>query len=194
MFKEKHSIFKEILSVLILSSICVGFIVLTRAGVGSRSQLSLDTVKAFFEIITDKAQAKNNDYFEIFNRRFKLVSKGNIKIWQNQDKKHRWAFEVTGPGMWGKIIIAGIIDAETSRIVGIKVIDENETAGLGSKIADPDFIEQFANMSYVPQIEVSRAKFKNNQFDAVSGATVTSKAVAALLNKTVKKVKKLYKK
>lgn len=194
MMKEKHSIFREILSVLILSSICVGFIILTRAGVGSRSQLSLDTVKAFFEIITYNTQPKKIDYFETFNRRFKLISKGNIKLWQNQDKKHQWAFEVTGPGMWGKIIIAGIIDAETSRILGIKIIDENETAGLGSKISDPEFVEQFVNLSYVPDIEVSRAKFKNNQFDAVSGATVTSKAVAALLNKTVKKVKELYKK
>ncbi|MGM0600891.1 MAG: FMN-binding protein [Candidatus Rifleibacteriota bacterium] len=191
---EKKSIFKEILSVLILSSICVGFITLTRAGIGSRSQLSDDTVKAFLEIITANKQINNLNHFEVFNRRFKMVSKGKIKLWQNEDKDHRWAFEATGPGMWGKIIIAGVIDAETSRIVGIKVIDENETAGLGSKISDPDFAQQFENLSYIPEIEVSRAKFKNNQFDAVSGATVSSKAVAALLNKTVKLIKKQHNK
>jgi Na+-translocating ferredoxin:NAD+ oxidoreductase RnfG subunit len=162
---------------------------MTRLSVGSRSEVSGETVMAVFSILVGSTPETIDEAFTIFNRRFAQVASGKIKIWQNQDLTQQWAFEATGAGMWGEMTVVGVVDLETSGFLGIKVVNQNETAGLGSKIAEPSFTEQFAGLSFASKIEMSRARYKNNQFDAVSGATVTSKSLEILLNKAVAAVK-----
>ena len=62
-------------------------------------------------------------------------------------------------------------------VTGLVVVDEHETAGLGSKIlTDVDFLGQFL---YGGTVEVG------TDVDAITGATVTSKAVARCVNSAV---------
>ena len=55
-------------------------------------------------------------------------------------------------------------------ITGLRVILQNETPGLGDKIAEPSFIRQFINRN-VSELELSK-----NNVDAVAGATISSRA------------------
>lgn len=185
----KRSPGREILFVLGLSVACSLILLLTRVGVGSRSEISTDTVKAVLTIVAGRSLDNSAEAYAVFNRRFLQKSSGRIKTWQNQDQRQQWVFSATGAGMWGEMTIVGVIDLETETMLGLKVISQNETAGLGSKIADPVFCEQFANLSLLPRVEMASARYKNHQFDAVSGATVSSRALETLINRAISTVR-----
>lgn len=68
-------------------------------------------------------------------------------------------------------------------VQGIEFLSLKETAGLGMNASKPDFIDQFTGKT-VKQFDVMKpgTATGDNQVDAISGATVTSKAVAKALN------------
>lgn len=67
-------------------------------------------------------------------------------------------------------------------IQGLEMISINETAGLGMNAKNPDFIDQFVGKN-VDQFETTKiGATKDNEIDAISGATITSKAVVNAVN------------
>ena len=64
------------------------------------------------------------------------------------------------------------------RIGQIKITQQSETQGLGSKIvSDPDFQPSFSGLPAEP--------FEVSDIDAISGATISSKAVTAAVNAAI---------
>lgn len=80
-----------------------------------------------------------------------------------------------------KIAIGFSLDG---KITGFDVISHSETEGFGSKSTLPEFKDQFAGKSATDTI--SRGDGANdNEFDAISGATVTSTAVETVINSAI---------
>ncbi len=106
--------------------------------------------------------------------------KGTIKI-----------YTVQGKGLWGEII-AHVGLFKDMKMSGISFIKQSETPGLGARIDEKWFKEQFRGkkgpFSTVPEGSTSQI----NEFDAVTGATITTKAVEDILNTTYKKLSKEY--
>jgi len=82
-------------------------------------------------------------------------------------------------------------------------LSQKETPGLGTKIVeDPSnenpawFTEQFKNVKVEPEIiYVKNSKpSKDNEIQAITGATISSKSVVNILNTNIGKVKKMYNK
>ncbi|MFZ5949137.1 MAG: FMN-binding protein, partial [Candidatus Rifleibacteriota bacterium] len=151
-------------------------------------------VRVALQMLTNQVPSGDEEAYAVFSRRFSQKSSGRIKTWQNQDQLSQWVFEASGAGMWGEMTLVGVVDLETDTMTGLQVIDQNETAGLGSRITEPVFAEQFVNLNLQPRVEMARARFRNNQFDAVSGATVTSKALETLINKAISQVRENFRK
>jgi len=76
-----------------------------------------------------------------------------------------------------------VIGYSNDRIIqGIEFLSINETAGLGMNATKPGFIGQFITKN-VDQFEVTKTgATADNQIDAMSGATITSKAVTYAVN------------
>ncbi|MBT8326839.1 MAG: FMN-binding protein [Bacteroidia bacterium] len=77
-------------------------------------------------------------------------------------------------------------DAEI--VIGLKVLESKETPGLGDKIIlDDDFQENFKQLAVVPEIEVVKKgeKVSDNQIEAITGATISSKTIGKLLQKSM---------
>jgi len=112
------------------------------------------------------------------------------------------AFKVEGSGFQGNVSIMVGVDPSFTSITGIKVLEQIETPGLGTKIAeDPTnktnpfwFSEQFVGVIFVPQINVVKnsSPQNSNEIQAISGATISSKAVVRILNDNIKNIKELY--
>lgn len=65
---------------------------------------------------------------------------------------------------------------------GIAILSISETAGLGMKATEPDFYNQFQNKK-VENFEVTKnGASTEEQIDALSGATITSRAVTGAVN------------
>ncbi len=84
-------------------------------------------------------------------------------------------------------------DPATRTITGFKVVDMRETPGLGSRIgSDPEFTANFKALDASgahPITTVKHGTKKNPwEIDAISGATISSRAVGRMLQKSVQSV------
>jgi len=112
------------------------------------------------------------------------------------------AFEIDGSGFQGNISMMIGVDPTFTTITGMKVLEQIETPGLGTKIVeDPSnkdnpfwFPQQFVGVNIFPKINVVKnIKPQNsNEIQAISGATISSKAIVRILNDEIKIVKNLY--
>lgn len=99
------------------------------------------------------------------------------------------AFKFHGSGLWGPI--SGIISLSTDlkTIVKIKILHQEETPGLGGRITEDWFLDQFRGKKITPFLifkpEGKAVGF--NEVDGITGATGTSKALEKLLNESLKK-------
>lgn len=89
-----------------------------------------------------------------------------------------YGFIFRSPGMWGSIKYAGGMDLDF-KLTGMKVLAQGETPGLGSRIEEPWFQEQFKGLS----VEDVKLKKEGGKVDAITGATTTSKAVVDAMSK-----------
>jgi electron transport complex protein RnfG len=86
---------------------------------------------------------------------------------------------VTPRGYGGTIeLVAGITN--DGRLEAIRILNHSETPGLGAKSTLPDFYEQFRGTDKVTVVK--RKPETQGEIQAISGATITSKAVADGVN------------
>lgn len=92
---------------------------------------------------------------------------------------------VSPNGYGGDISVAVGIDAKTSTITGFSVLSNSETAGLGARCTEDEFVSQFAGKDATSIEYVKGGGAAGNQIDAISGATVTTNAVTEAVNSTL---------
>lgn len=94
------------------------------------------------------------------------------------------AFGISGPGFWGAISALIALEPDLETIKGLKILENKETPGLGGRIADDWFQDQFKGKKLIPELKiVSYGKAKElNEVDAITGATQTSKAFEKIVN------------
>ena len=91
-----------------------------------------------------------------------------------------WVAETTVSGSQGPITMMVGVDS-TGSITGVSVVSHSETPNIGTKVvADQSVLDRFTGMSHENgEITVNSG---TNRFDGVSGATVSSRGVAAGVN------------
>lgn len=105
-----------------------------------------------------------------------------------------YAFIVEGAGLWGRIEGILALDPELSSIMGIEFISHSETPGLGGRIEEVWFLEQFRNIPVEYEEGEPTLVFKpsvGGTVDAISGATITSKAVLKIFNESIEAILKM---
>ncbi|UCG35336.1 MAG: FMN-binding protein [Candidatus Omnitrophota bacterium] len=112
------------------------------------------------------------------------------KLLADNGKLEGYAFLAQGQGYQGKIKILSVIDSNLKKLVGIEIIESVETPGLGAKIQEDEFRNQFKELNTLPAIECVKEEAKKDyQIKAITGATVSSRAVVSILNKRIEKLK-----
>ncbi|MCM8820142.1 MAG: FMN-binding protein [Candidatus Omnitrophica bacterium] len=114
-------------------------------------------IKIGDEIVYYKVYNKNNDFIGVI---FKTQAKG-----------------------YSSTINTLVAMSPSFEIIKLKVIEQKETPGLGSRITDKEFIEQFSKKQIN---EISKV-------NTITGATISSKAVISSVYEKAKKIKELLK-
>ncbi len=99
-------------------------------------------------------------------------------------KDGRIAFLFTGSGLWGPIKGVLAMDADMKLIKRVEIIYQEETPGLGGRIAERTFLSRFNDKTFAPRLTlVPEGKSSaNNQIDGITGATLSSAAFVGILN------------
>lgn len=96
------------------------------------------------------------------------------------------AYIAEGAGFQGKIGLMVGLDLNSKKINGYKVLEHQETPGLGANIDVDSFKQQFSQKPWSDPFKVK------DDITAITGATISSKAVTALMKESLDKVLTIY--
>lgn len=112
-----------------------------------------------------------------------ITSAGEVIYYKAKDKQQQLigvAFKTTGKG-YSSDIVTMVGMSIDGTVKTIKVLSQNETPGLGARVAEEAFTGQFKN------------KRDLNAVNAVTGATISSRAVIEAVKKKSGEIQKLLK-
>jgi Na+-translocating ferredoxin:NAD+ oxidoreductase subunit G len=135
-------------------------------------------INSFTSVVVEaENDAKIRNILEsIFPDLTKFEESGEIFIVYEGDNIAGYTFIAVGNGYGGTInLLIGMNPDYTLR--DMEVLSHTETPGLGSKITEEPFIEQFIGLS-VDDIALSK---DGGKIDAITGATISSRAVASAI-------------
>lgn len=104
------------------------------------------------------------------------------KIYDKYNKFIGVAFKAQGKG-YSSLIESIVGMTEDGRITAIKVLSQNETPGLGTRITENNFLERFIGWDLQGQKGIQ----------AIAGATISSRAVIGAVEKKAQEIKELLK-
>ncbi|HUX19628.1 MAG TPA: RnfABCDGE type electron transport complex subunit G [Spirochaetia bacterium] len=169
------------------------------------SGLILAVANSFFspQIQANKQKALQESMMAIFPDakapKFEQLPTDKMRIYKGTDSKGDllgYAVGVDTSGYGGTISLLVGLAPDLKTIQGMEVVDNVETPGLGARIVESWFRKQFIGLnpvdaiSYVKNATPDPAK---NQIEAISGATITTKAVVTGLNSDLSKAVSLIK-
>ena len=102
----------------------------------------------------------------------------------------KYILPLSGKGLWGGIGGYLALDEDKNTIYGVNFNHESETPGLGAKIVEMPFREQFegkhirnaaGEVVSVAVLKAGKHADGQEQVDAISGATITSSGVSTML-------------
>lgn len=97
-----------------------------------------------------------------------------------------WVAKTAGQGYADKIEMLIGFDPQVEKITGIFVLDQKETPGLGNKIVTDEWRSQFIAKPTGQALAAVKGKARaGNEIDAITGATISSKAVTDIINTAV---------
>ena len=92
-----------------------------------------------------------------------------------------YVISVTDPNSYGGDVTLSIGVTNDGTLNGYSITTINDTAGLGMKAKEPAFYEQYVGKNPT-KFAVSKDGGDGEQIDALSGATITSRAVTGAVN------------
>jgi Na+-transporting NADH:ubiquinone oxidoreductase subunit C len=87
-------------------------------------------------------------------------------------------------GLWGPIQAMVGFDQKRQCLTGIAFLSHQETPGLGARIEEAWFLQQFRGLRLPAALATAGMPKAETQFDAITGATITSAAVRDIVNAT----------
>ncbi|NLG11664.1 MAG: RnfABCDGE type electron transport complex subunit G [Elusimicrobia bacterium] len=98
-----------------------------------------------------------------------------VAVYDGDDRPLGRIYHIVEAGYGGPIVIKAGFDID-SKIKDVRILEETETPGLGVKIKEKTFLDQFTgksgNMLYLKKYN------SEGTIDAITGATISSKAVS----------------
>lgn len=101
--------------------------------------------------------------------------------------RNLYIFIFEGRGLWGMITGAISLNPDLETIENLRIVSQEETPGLGGRISEEVFLNQFKKKRVAPQLLLAlrQKATKVNEVDAITGASMTSKALIDMINESV---------
>ena len=96
-----------------------------------------------------------------------------------------WVVPSVGQGFSDRIEVLIGLDRDARTITGLYVLWQNDTPGLGNRITEPEFRGRFAGQTAERPLRMVKGAGGPGEIEAVTGATVSSQSVVAIVNDAV---------
>jgi len=176
--KEIMNLGLKLLLISLIAALSLGYVNdITKGKIAE--QRAIANERARKEVSPDADSFKELDISEIDND---LVVEGFEAV--KDELRIGYVFKTLPKGYGGGLeVIVGI--SNNGIITGVRIGSHNETPGLGAKSTDESFYNQYENMKANQAIGVSKTQKSDSEIQAISGATITSKAVTIGVNSAI---------
>jgi RnfABCDGE-type electron transport complex G subunit len=136
------------------------------------------TVLNVFEVSYDPLDDRS--VTDTYRSRITETEENGLTIFHEKESGQT-ALQLSGSGFQGIIKVVVALKGDT--VSGFRIIRQSETPGLGSRISEEAFQKQFIGKKVSGGITLVKSrKAGPTEFDAITGATESSKALARILN------------
>ncbi len=154
-----------------------------------------DMVKDFVLNVDGTLTEQSADSFKVDYS--KEIKEGKLHVFEcNVNGEKKYLFPVRGAGLWGPIWGYVALNEDKNTVYGTYFGHEGETPGLGAEITKSFFSEQFKGKTVSKDGNVVLSVVKNGkvsdsscEVDGISGGTITSKGVDAMLKESLSRYK-----
>lgn len=131
-------------------------------------------------------QPNAKDYQKVETVDFELY-----KVFDDSKNLIGYALPFEGNGFQGKIRLMVGVKADLNELVGLEILEQVETPGLGTKVTEEPFTKQFKELKAEPKVAWVKGTppSKPNEIQAITGATISSKSVVAIINQGLEKLR-----
>lgn len=186
----KDSFAYPVLVMVVLTGVLVFILALLNASTAERVELLEETnlrtsILYVFQIDVDTDDPEEIEV--IFNENVEEEEIEGMRIFTYNENGEAlaYAFPFNGSGLWGSIEGYAGITTDLTELIGVVFVDHEETPGLGGRIDELEFREQFRDIDLTDEeggdYIVTRPTSGGN-IDAIAGATQTSNSVVNMLN------------
>ncbi len=127
-------------------------------------------------------QAESAEMGELFDKNISIEQKVEMTFYVSEQGDI--AFRFTGSGLWGPISGVLALRPDFKTIKAITIIHQEETPGLGSRIAEEAYLQGFRNKIFAPilrLVQAGRGGGGDSEVDVIAGATMSSDAFINIL-------------
>ncbi len=138
---------------------------------------------------------------QYFKERIEEIKTDGFRYWKAYHDKiggalQAYVLRIAGSGFQGLVAMQVALSPDLKSVLGAHVVEfeVGETPGLGFRMTEEPFWSQFKGMKTEPKIAYIKFRSAGQakepyQFDAITGATVTSGTIRDLLNQAIAKLK-----
>ena len=174
--RESREIIRMVVTLFAISLICSSILGVVNAVTKDKiAEIEAETRAAAMREVLPDAETFT-DVSDALSEEFKTENTitGIFSATASDGADAGYAVMVAPRGFGGEItMIVGI--GTDGAVTGVVITEMSETAGLGTKANDPAFLSQYAGKS--GSLSVVKGEAGENQISAITGATVTSRAV-----------------
>lgn len=167
-------------------------------------QFTLERVELYREMNYQKSiiglfSLPQDNVKKIYESNFTQLEKSGLIYYEakNEGNVRGYVFDISGSGLWGTINALVAVTPDFKNIIGIDILSQNETPGLGGRITENWFKNQFRGKSLIQKGKINRFKLiaedektKSNEINQITGATSSSKAMVDIIYKEMERVTK----
>jgi len=185
---------KIIIFLMVLSTICTVFLASGNYAFEKFSAIFnirlYGTILEMFEV-----SVAEDDVEEVFLNNFDIKEVGDTTYYISKGDidPGTIVFKTDGPGLWSNIEILLAIRGNKENLYKMRVVSQAETPGLGARIVEEEFLDQFDDVLIRPEVKLVKFSSKPNEVDAISGATNTSNFLQIIINKGIEKMDQAFK-
>lgn len=172
------------------SLLLIGFSRYTHDKIEVNARMAFE--RAVVGAFPDISAPNNAAIHKVFTEQFRLEEPTNCYVYTKDGQLQGYAVPFAGPGFWDQIEGILGIAADKKSVLGIVFYEQTETPGLGARIDENDFRDQFEGIQIKHTdkpigIRPASMPLNENEVHAITGATQTCVRLEKLMNDSLKK-------
>lgn len=175
----------------VMTGVIAGLDVFTKDKIAEQEALKVQRAVLYVLGLEATAQSGETEIAAI-QRLFKQdiqtieTSKGLVYLAKENGKPVGIAYQMAGNALWGSVTGYMALSADGKEILGVTYTNHSETPGLGGRIDEAWFKEQFRHKPVLsPEPSVINKPHPGGNIDGIAGATLTSNDVVEIVNEGI---------